>query len=488
MDLKQQKIQQLLHRFWGYETFRFPQAEVIDCLLGGQDGIVVMPTGGGKSICFQLPALFQQGLTLVVSPLIALMENQVQELKERALPAACLHGELARSERKTILSNLQQNRLRLLYVSPETLLSPVLWEILCHPQIKITGLMIDEAHCLVEWGDSFRPAYQRLGSLRPALLAHKPDQLFSIAAFTATADPTTQTQLQALLQLNNPQVFTLSPYRSNLWLMVKIAWTVRCRQHLLLQFIQHHPRQSGLIYTRSRRECEELAQWLTTKNYRTAAYHGGLGANQRREIEQGWLTGQLPFVVCTNAFGLGINKPDIRWIAHFHPPHLLSEYLQEIGRAGRDGLPANCLTLVSEPTGWLDPTDQQRRHFFNQQRKIQYQNALAIAQQIPDQGELLSLKKSFPDVEMSLALLCQLGQLQWLDPFRYQLLPKSSSRPTDLKTLLVRLSGTTLRHYLYTQSCRWAFLLTAFGLQNTASFRCGHCDRCCQKNPSDRKP
>ncbi len=355
-----------------------------------------------------------------------------------------------------------------------------MWELLCHPSVEITGLMIDEAHCLVEWGDSFRPAYRRLGTIRSTLLAQKTNQQpFSIAAFTATADPSTQSRLQSCLQLNNPQVFTLSPYRANLRLSVKVAWTVRCRQHLLLQFIQQHPRQSGLIYTRSRRDSEELVQWLLSKNYRTAAYHGGLAATQRREIEQAWLTGQLSFVVCTNAFGLGINKPNIRWIAHFHPPHLLSEYLQEIGRAGRDGLSANCLTLVSEPTGWLDPTDQQRRHFFNQQRKVQYQHALAIAQQIPDQGNILSLKKSCPEAEMSLALLHQLGQLQWLDPFHYQLLPRSSTHSTELKTALTQLSGTTLQQYLYTKSCRWGFLLTAFGLKNKTQFRCGHCDRCC---------
>lgn len=479
MKSRQEEIQQLLQNLWGYQNFRFPQAEVIDCLLSGKDAMIVMPTGGGKSICFQLPALFQEGLTLVVSPLIALMENQVQELRHRHLAAACLHGELPRSERKAILNSLQQNCLRLLYVSPETLLSPPVWESLCHPEVKITGLMLDEAHCLVEWGDSFRPTYRRLGTIRPALLAHKPNQpLFSIAAFTATADPTTQAQLESCLQLTNPQRFTLSPYRANLSLIVKIAWTMRCRQHLLLQFIQQHPRQSGLIYTRSRRDSETLAQWLNTKHYRTAAYHGGLAATQRREIESAWLSGQLLFVVCTNAFGLGINKPDIRWIAHFHAPHLLSEYLQEIGRAGRDGLSANCLTLVSEPTGWLDSTDQQRHHFFNQQRTIQYQKALAIAQQIPRQGNISSLKKNWPDAEISLALLHQLGQLEWKNPFDYQLLSPVLANSQKLKTALNQLSGATLQQYLYTKSCRWAFLLTAFGLKQQTPFHCGHCDRC----------
>jgi len=479
IEFRKQEIQQLFHSIWGYSSFRFPQAEVIDCLLAGKDGLIVMPTGGGKSVCFQLPALLGEGLTLVVSPLIALMENQVRELRDRQLPARCLHSELPRAQRQSILKEIQQQRLRLLYISPETLLSQPVWEVLCQPQVAIAGLMIDEAHCLVEWGDSFRPAYRRLGMIRPTLLAKKKNaQNFSIAAFTATADPAIQNQLCKILRLDNPDIFTLSPYRPNLKIAVKIAWTGRCRQHLLLNFLEKHRKQSGLIYVRSRRDSEFLVQWLKSLNYRTAAYHAGLGANQRREIEEQWLTGNLPFVICTNAFGLGINKPDIRWIVHFHPPYLLSEYLQEIGRGGRDGLEAETLTLVSEPTGWLDPTDQQRRNFFNQQREKQVRQAQAIAQQIPRQGDILSLKKNFPDIEISLAFLDQIGQLKWLDPFHYQL----HSRPQGIKAITTsqqeRLSGNSMKQYLYTKSCRWAFLLTAFGLQDKANFRCGHCDRC----------
>jgi len=479
IKLRKQEIQRLFQSIWGYSTFRFPQAEVIDCLLAGKDGMIVMPTGGGKSVCFQLPALFQEGLTLVVSPLIALMENQVRELRDRQLPARCLHSELPRAQRQIILKEIQQQKVRLLYISPETLLSQPVWAVLCEPQVAIAGLMIDEAHCLVEWGDSFRPAYRRLGMIRPALLAQKKNaQNFSIAAFTATADLVIQDQLRTILRLENPDIFTLSPYRPNLRLAVKIAWTARCRQHLLLNFLEKHRKQSGLIYVRSRPDSEFLVQWLKSLNYRTAAYHAGLGANQRREIEEQWLTGNLPFVICTNAFGLGINKPDIRWIAHFHPPHLLSEYLQEIGRGGRDGLKADTLTLVSEPTGWLDPTDQQRRNFFNQQREKQARQARAIAQRIPQQGDILSLKKDFADIELSLAFLDQSGQLEWLDPFHYQLHSRPQGKPLTATAQQERLSGNSMKQYLYTKSCRWAFLLTAFGLNDKANFRCGHCDRC----------
>lgn len=476
---KQQGIQELFETIWGYKNFRFPQAEVIDCLLAGKDVIIVMPTGGGKSICFQLPALFQEGLTLVVSPLIALMENQVRELKDRQLSVDCLHSELPRAQRKIILNKIQQKKLRLLYVSPEILLSQPIWEVLCQPDLEITGLMIDEAHCLVEWGESFRPAYRRLGIIRSALLAQKFNQKkFSIAAFTATADPFTQAQLKSILQLENPEIFVLSPYRSNLKIAVKIAWSAYCRQHLLLNFLEKYKRKSGLIYVRSRSDSEFLSQWLRTLKYKTAAYHAGLGARERRTIEEQWLTGNLSFVVCTNAFGLGINKPDIRWIVHFHPPHLLSEYLQEIGRGGRDGLVADTLVLISEPTGWLDSTDQQRRNFFNQQRQKQSRKAWEIAQKIPSQANILDLKKTFPDLEISLAFLHQLGQLQWLDPFHYQLHLNSQHQLSVNSSQFDRLSGQSMKQYLYTKKCRWAFLLTTFGLKDKSNFKCGHCDRC----------
>ena len=472
-----QDLKNLLQQIWGYSSFRFPQAEVIQCLLESQDAVVVMPTGGGKSICFQLPAVLQEGLTIVVSPLIALMENQVQELRDRRLSAACLHNELSRYHRRQVLQSLEQGQLSLLYVAPETLLSPNVWTILCQPQIKIRGLMLDEAHCLVQWGDSFRPVYRRLGSFRQALLRQNPQaKPFGIAAFTATATPETQQDIATSLQLKNPRIFALSPYRSHLRLMVKIAWSNRCRRDLMLNFINLHPGQSGLIYVRSRRDSELLSQALGLLKYKTIAYHGGLGSQQRREIEQQWLRGELPFVVCTNAFGLGINKPDIRWILHYHPPALLSEYLQEIGRGGRDQLPANCLTLMSEPTGWLDPSDRQRQSFFQQQLEQQYRQATAIARQIPRQGEIQAIKATFPDLELSLSLLHRLGQLSWVDPFHYRLL---NDRQSPHFSPIKALAAQSVQPYLITRQCRWQFLLQAFGwLSEAKNLACGQCDNC----------
>ena len=365
-----QTVRATFQKIWGYEDFRPPQGEIVRSLLAGRDSLIVLPTGGGKSICFQLPALLQTGLTLVISPLVALMENQVQELRDRHLPAASLHSQLPSPQRKQILKVLEKQALRLLYLSPETLLSPPVWERLTQPNLKINGLILDEAHCLVQWGETFRPAYRRLGAVRSALLQSKPPgSRIAIAAFTATADPSARATITRCLQLEKPQSFLLSPYRKNLHLEVQIVWTPRGRKQQMLKFIQSKGKQAGLVYVRSRSESEEIAQWFASLKYNVKAYHAGLSAEQRREIESSWLQGKTQFVVCTSAFGMGINKPNVRWVVHFQPPQLLSEYIQEVGRGGRDGKIANALTLVSEPTGLLNPEDKQRNKFFTEKQQ-----------------------------------------------------------------------------------------------------------------------
>lgn len=475
-----QQIQQLFQKVWGYDSFRSPQGEIIQCLLKSQDALIVMPTGAGKSLCFQLPALFKQGLTLVISPLVALMENQVSELKNKQLPADLLHNEIPRQQRKTTIEKIKKQQLRLLYLSPETLLTKPIWEVLINPHVRINGLILDEAHCLVQWGETFRPAYRRLGSVRQALLHHKPPHTqMAIAAFTATADAHSQHIIKSVLQLQNPQLFSLSPYRSNLNLTIKIAWTPRCRNHQLLQFIQRHKHQSGLIYVRSRRETEGLSQWLTSLNYQTAAYHAGLSPQTRRAIEGQWLTEKRQFVVCTSAFGLGINKPNVRWIAHFQAPFLLAEYLQEIGRGGRDGNPANTLTLISEPTGWLDPSDQQRYRYFVKQIQQQYYQLKRYLNRIPRQGKIQAIAKEIPQGEIILSLLHSWGQLEWLDPFTYRLISPKVSLGLQKIQQSSQQATKQMKQYLMTHHCRWQFLLNAFGFQQEArGFHCGHCDNC----------
>ncbi len=468
------RLRLAFQKIWGYDDFRYPQREIIETLLRKQDALIVMPTGGGKSICFQLPALLQEGVTVVVSPLVALMENQVQELRDRHLKAASLHSELTPQVRKQVLRQLEKQELRLLYLSPETLLSPPVWERLCLVDVKINGLILDEAHCLVQWGDTFRPAYRRLGAVRRSLLQYKsPGTRLAIAAFTATADPHAQQTITQVLELKQPQHFMLNPYRENLYLQVKIAWSPRGRRNQLWRFIQNYPQQTGLVYVRTRQDSETLAQGLKDQQLTTAAYHAGLDPDQRRKVEQAWLTGKLQCVVCTSAFGMGINKSNVRWVAHFHPPLLLSEYVQEVGRAGRDGEPAVALTLISEPTGWLDPGDKQRQNYFLQQMRSQYRLAETLAKKLPCQGDIRTISQHYKQAPLALSLLHQSGKLQWYSPFEYQILHTPFS-PGSQNTQAVQ----TMQRYLISCGCRWKFLLQAFGFPVETHYRCLNCDRC----------
>jgi len=438
------KIIATLQEVWGYSDFRPPQLEVITSLLTGKDTLVVMPTGGGKSLCFQLPALMQSGLTIVVSPLIALMENQVQQLdqlRNRQLKACLLHSQQSKSDRHSILVNL--NQFKLLYIAPETLLSPPVWQRLIQPDLEINFLVVDEAHCLVQWGATFRPSYTRLGAIRDSLLAQKPpSSKLTLAAFTATADPQTQTKITQTLRLKKTQKFIFSPYRSNLNLRVKTVWTPRQRKAEICRFAGKQQRQTGIIYVQSRRASKELADHLQQQQIKAAAYHAGLVSSHKRAIELDWLKGKLPIVICTSAFGMGIDKKDCRWVLHYQVPSLLAEYIQEVGRSGRDGNLAHGLALTSEPTGLLDPSDKKRIQFRQKQLRQQNLKARQIFPQLPDQGNILAKKT---------------------------------------KSLLARQSPQ-MPKFLRTKSCRWQFILSAFGFQQKAqTFNCGHCDRCLGK-------
>ena len=465
-----------LQEIWGYSTFRPPQDTVIQALLQHQDALIILPTGGGKSLCFQLPALLQTGLTLVLSPLVALMENQVQELRDRQLPAAALHSELPKREKFRVLKALEHQRLRLLYLSPETLLSPPIWAQLTRPDMGINGLVLDEAHCLAQWGDTFRPAYRRLGVARQALERSQPDHTsIPIAAFTATADAQVQKTVSSTLQLRSPTVVRLSPYRANLTLATRTVYTPRGRKQQLLKFVQQHRQQTGLVYVRTRHDSEALANWLRQQGYRATDYHAGLSASDRRQRETAWMSNQDRIVIATNAFGMGVNKPDLRWVLHYHVPTLLTEYVQEIGRAGRDGKPAKALSLVSERTGLLDPTDRQRTTFFQKQHQRIQRTAVQMATQIPSEGTLQAVQKEFHDGAIALSYLHSQGRLAWTDPFHYRLIPSPSNAPRVNPT-----ADSAMEQLLYGHSCRWHTIIQQFGFRHAGktTWRCGHCDNC----------
>lgn len=474
------RIKHTLKQIWGYDELRSPQGEIIQCLLDRHDALIVMPTGGGKSLCFQLPALLSDGLTLVISPLVALMENQVQELTEKKLPVGLLHSELPKAKRQRILEALTARQLKLLYLSPETLLSEPVWSRLCASELQIDRLILDEAHCLVHWGETFRPAYRRLGAVRAVLNQSQPETKIAIAAFTATADPHAQQTIARVLQLDKPVKFILDPYRQNLQLAAQYVWTPRGRRDRLLKFIREHPRQSGLIYVRTRQTSEELAAQLQATGDRTLAYHAGLSPTARRRVERDWADGTLQYVVCTCAFGMGINKADVRWVAHFQPPVLLAEYIQEIGRAGRDGKPAKALLLTCEPTGWFYPEDRQRHRFFTEQIDRDYRLATTLSQQLPVQGKLADIEREFPQSAIALSLLHATGKLVWETPFEYR---RARTRLPDWHILKAqqRSLDRQIEDFIKYRGCRWQYLLTAFGSQShPPTWHCGKCDRCCR--------
>ncbi|MCS7292150.1 MAG: RecQ family ATP-dependent DNA helicase [Gloeomargarita sp. SKYBB_i_bin120] len=473
---------------WGYPDFRPPQGEIIQCLLEGRDALIVLPTGFGKSICFQLPALLQDGVTLVISPLIALMEDQVQALVTKKLKAATIHSQQLPAQRRATLRALQSNELRLLYLAPETLLSPPVWEVLTQPEVAIRGLILDEAHCLAQWGDNFRPAYERLGAVRPSLLRHKPPGTrIPLAAFTATADPPVQETIQRVLRLEDPVVVRRSPYRQNINITVHTVLTPYQRRQKVLEFIRAREGEAGLVYVATRRDTEVWADWLRTKGIPTHAYHAGLSATERRELEQLWLKGGVPFLVSTSALGMGVNKPDIRWVMHIQPPFNPLDYIQGIGRGGRDGALSEAITLTSQPTGWwgrlpvgwlfnwLNPIEAKaQKHYLSQLQK-QYDEALKAAHTLPPQGRLDQL----PDptqAAAALALLHRVGVLHWEDPYTYRL---DKKRLAQLRVRPQDAGLKAINAYLRTSECRWLFLVRALGLEQEGDpLPCGHCDNC----------
>jgi ATP-dependent DNA helicase RecQ len=467
--IKEDAIKKTLRDVWGFDGLRGEQEALVQQVLSGQDLLAVLPTGYGKTLCFELPAVLTSGITLVVTPLVALMEDQVTKGRQRGLKSAALHGGLSRPDRKAVLKGMAEGDWSLLYISPEGLLHPAVWSVV--QKSPVVRMVLDEAHCAISWGETFRPHYLRLAAVRRAL-PQKP----ALCAFTATAPPPMLRALVTLLELDTAQQTILKPYRPNLFLRVTTCWTPRQRYTATLAFLKQHRDQGGLIYRRTRAGAEELAQTLRQQGWKTAAYHAGMGTDQRRRVEAQWQTGVLPFVVATCAFGLGIDRSDVRWVLHYEPSLSLEEYLQEFGRAGRDQNPAEALLLVSESTGWLDPSDQQMRQYFKRQQQEQQKYALDLARKLPVQGHVTEVQRHFAAATgdtfyRALALLQRGRALQWHSPFEYQL----QMQQFDPKSLEEDPAAPQMSTYATTRGCRWQFLLQAFGFDHGA---CGHCDRC----------
>jgi ATP-dependent DNA helicase RecQ len=349
---------QILRQVFGYPAFRGPQQAVVEHVMAGRSALVLMPTGGGKSLCYQVPALCLPGLTVVISPLIALMDDQVASLRQLGVAAAALHSGLAAEEGAATWAALEQGRLKLLYVSPERLFAgDGLARLGSRP---LSLFAIDEAHCLSQWGHDFRPDYRQLG-----LLAERWPGIPRLA-LTATADPRTRDDIVDHLQLPAEAVFVASFNRANIRYWVQQKETP---QRQLLAFLEKHRGEAGIVYARSRKRVEQTALLLQGAGIEALPYHAGLDPDQRSAVLGQFRSGDPVVVVATIAFGMGINRPDVRFVAHIDLPKSLEAYYQETGRAGRDGLPATAWMVQGAGDGiqlrqWIEESgasEEQKR-------------------------------------------------------------------------------------------------------------------------------
>jgi len=328
----------ILKRFFGYDKFRPKQEEVINNTLAGRDSLVLMPTGGGKSLCYQIPALVMDGTAIVVSPLISLMQDQVDALKANGISAEALNSSNDFTKDTIIRRKCVDGELKLLYISPEKLLAEIPF-LLSH--IKVSLFAIDEAHCISQWGHDFRPEYAQLGIL------HKKFQDIPIIALTATADKVTRNDIVAQLGLVNPNIYVSSFDRPNLSLTVKRGYSAKDKFAFIYNYVKARPMAAGIIYCLSRANTEKVAQQLKLKGIKAEAYHAGLEPQERLRIQTLFKQDNLQIVCATIAFGMGIDKSNIRWVIHYNTPKSIENFYQEIGRAGRDGASADAILFYS---------------------------------------------------------------------------------------------------------------------------------------------
>lgn len=334
------QAQSALHRYFGYDSFRKGQAGVVSAIVHGRDSLAVMPTGAGKSVCYQIPSVLLPGITIVVSPLLSLMRDQVDVLDDVGIAAAFLNSTQTVDEQREVLSKAYSNAYHLLYVAPERLTEPFF--IAACKRLQISAVAVDEAHCISQWGQDFRPAYLDIGTFI-ATLPHRP----VVAAFTATATEKVQEDIVRILHLHDPLLTVTGFDRPNLFLDVQ-RMTKSEKEAWILRYVVEHTDESGIIYCATRKETDAIANALQSHGLRAACYHAGLSHEERREAQRAFVNDDAQVVVATNAFGMGIDKSNVRYVIHHNMPESIEAYYQEAGRAGRDGEDSRCTLLWNE--------------------------------------------------------------------------------------------------------------------------------------------
>lgn len=340
------KVRQILQKFYGYEDFRPGQKKVVESLLNRNDTVAIMPTGAGKSICFQIPALLFEGVTLVISPLISLMKDQVDSLRQLGIAAVYINSSVSKAQLYKDLQDISAGFYKIIYIAPERLTSEYLPD--SFKNLNISMVAVDEAHCLSQWGHDFRPSYRNILNFTNSLRI-KP----IISAFTATATPEVKTDIINLLGLKQPNVFVTGFDRPNLYFSVLRG---EVKDKFVIDYVKKHQDEAGIIYVGTRKDVDALQVLLEIKGIKAGRYHAGMTDEERNQMQEDFLYDNLSVMVATNAFGMGIDKPNVRYVIHYNMPKNMEAYYQEAGRAGRDGLSGNCILLYS-------PQDTQLQKF-----------------------------------------------------------------------------------------------------------------------------
>ena len=343
MTFTDQDIRTSLKKYFGFETFKGEQSQIVQSVLDGRNTFVIMPTGGGKSLCYQLPAMMMPGTAIIISPLIALMKNQVDSIRGYSQEdhiASFLNSSLNKRQMNEVKNEIESGNTKMLFIAPETLTKDENIEFFQRNDISFVA--VDEAHCISEWGHDFRPEYRRIRTMISSINENIP-----IIALTATATPKVQTDILKSLEMQDPNIFISSFNRDNLFYEIRPKISKDKTVKSIIQFIKSIKGKSGIIYVQSRKSTEEIAQILNVNGIKAAAYHAGLDAKTRTQVQDGFLMEEVEVIVATIAFGMGIDKPDVRFVIHYDIPKSIENYYQETGRGGRDGLKGNCLAFYS---------------------------------------------------------------------------------------------------------------------------------------------